>query len=59
MLLLTAVAERFPLLGKLFVDGAYQGPQFRQALAQVWPQLKIEIITRSDQAKGFAVFPKP
>jgi transposase len=58
ILLLTALAERFPLLVKLFADGAYQGPQFRQALAQGWPQLKIEIITRSDQVKGFVVLPK-
>lgn len=58
ILLLRALADRFPLLVKLFADGAYQGPQFRQALANVWPQLETEIITRSDQIKGFVVLPR-
>ena len=58
ILLLTALVDRFPLLVKLFADGAYQGPQFRQALAKVWPQLQTDIITRSDQIKGFVVLPK-
>lgn len=58
ILLLAALADRFPLLAKLFADGAYQGPQFRHALAKVRPQLATEIVTRSDQAKGFVVLPK-
>ena len=58
ILLLSALAERFPLLQKLFADGAYQGPVFRQALAKVRPQLKVEIIKRSDPAPGFIVLPK-
>jgi putative transposase len=58
ILLLTALGERFPLLVKLFADGAYQGPQFRQALAKVRGSLKTEIITRSDHLKGFVVLPK-
>ena len=57
-LLFSLLGERFPLLEKLFADGAYQGPQCRQALAKVRPRLQIEIITRSDQAKGFTVLPK-
>jgi transposase len=56
--LLTALADRFPLLAKLFADGAYQGPQFREGVANVRPQLAIEVITRSDQAKGFVTLPK-
>lgn len=56
--LLTALAERFPLLAKLFADGAYQGPQFRQGVAQVRPQLATEIITRREQLKGFVALPK-
>ena len=58
ILLLTALGEWFPLLAKLFADGAYQGPQFRQALATVRTHLKIEIVTRSDQQKGFVALPK-
>jgi transposase len=56
--LLTALAERFPLLAKLFADGAYQGPQFRQGVAQVRPQLATEIITRREQVQGFVALPK-
>jgi putative transposase len=58
ILLLSTLGERFPLLVKLFADGAYQGPVFRQALAKVLPELLLETITRSAQAKGFAVLPK-
>jgi transposase len=58
ILLVEGLADRFPLLVKLFADGAYQGPQFRQALAKVWPQLTPEIITRSDQTTGFVALPK-
>jgi transposase len=56
--LLTALGERFPLLAKLFADGAYQGPQFRQALAKVRAHLKTAIVTRSGHQKGFTVLPK-
>ena len=55
--LLAPRGERFPGLAKLFADGASQGPGFRQALAKVLPQLLLEVITRSDQVKGFAVLP--
>jgi hypothetical protein len=65
MLLLRGLADRFPLLVKLFADGAYQGPRFCQALAQVWPQLKITIIMRSevvlrsvDQEKTVSIQPE-
>ena len=58
ILLLSTLGERFPLLAKLFADGAYQGPLFRQALAKVLPHLTLEIVTRGDQAKGFVVLPK-
>ena len=55
---LSALAARFPLLQKLFADGAYQGPVFSQALAKVRPQLTGEILKRSDPAPGFIVLPK-
>jgi transposase len=48
----------FPFLEKLFADGGYQGVKFRRALAKVLPQLKTEIIKRSDKAKGFEVLPR-
>jgi transposase len=58
ILLRTSRADRFPWLKKLFADGAYQGPVFSKALAKVRPQLKAEILTRSDPAPGFVVVPK-
>jgi transposase len=58
LLRLATLAERFPVLAKLFADEAYQGPRFRKALAKVLPQLKTEIVKRGDQVKGFVVLPK-
>ena len=48
----------FPFLKKLFADGGYQGPRFEQAIAKQLPQIKVEIVKRSDHAKGFEVLPK-
>ena len=56
--LLTALAERFPRPAKLFADGAYRGPQFREGVAKVRPELAIEIVTRRDRVKGFVALPK-
>lgn len=58
LLLLDALADRFPLLQKLFADGAYQGPVFSKALAKIRPELKPEIIKRTDSTPGFVVVPK-
>lgn len=58
ILLIEALAERFPLLKKLFADGAYQGPVFSKALAKVRPELKPEILKRTDTTPGFVVVPK-
>ena len=58
VLLLSTLFGLFPFLKKLFADGGYQGPQFQQALAQALPQLKVEIVKRSDHAAGFEVLPK-
>jgi len=56
--LLTTLFRRFPFLGKLFADSAYQGPIFSTAIAKILPRLDIEIIKRSDRAKGFVKLPK-
>src|SRR5208283_1806803 len=39
------------------LGSAYQGPQFAQAVAQRLPGLAVEIVKRSDNAKGFEVLP--
>ena len=56
--MLSTLFGLFPFLKKLFADGGYQGPQFEQALAGLWPGLEVEIVRRSDQAQGFRVLPK-
>ena len=58
ILLLSTLFGRFPYLEKVFADSAYQGPIFASALARILPQVKVEIVKRSDQAKGFVNLPK-
>jgi transposase len=48
----------YPFLLKLYADGGYQGPQFQEGLRRVCRRVRVEIVKRSDQAKGFAVLPK-
>jgi transposase len=48
----------FPFLRKLYADGGYQGPEFQAAMKRTLSRLKVEIVKRSDKAKGFAVLPK-
>ena len=55
---LSTLFGRFPYLEKVFADSAYQGPIFASALARILPQVKVEIVKRSDQAKGFVNLPK-
>jgi transposase len=57
-LMLSTLFGMYPFLVKLFADAGYQGPQFQSAVATVMPQLSIEIVKRSDQAKGFEVLPR-
>src|SRR5487761_311895 len=58
ILVLATLFGLFPFLKKLFADSAYDGPIFRGALAQVLPDLKTEIVKRSDRIKGFVVLPR-
>ena len=58
LLLLSSFSKQFPLLAKLFADGAYAGPIFREGLAAIRPQLEIAIVKRSDTTTGFEVLPK-
>ena len=57
-LLLATLFGMFPFLLKLYADGGYQGPQFQRAVGKILRQVNIEIVKRSDQAKGFVVLPK-
>ena len=56
--LLATLFGLFPFLKKLFADSAYQGPVFHSALASILPNLRTEIVKRSDTAKGFVTLPR-
>jgi len=56
-LLLTHVRNRFPWLSHIFADGGYAGDQFADAAAETG-KWSIEIIKRSDTAKGFVLLPR-
>jgi transposase len=58
LLVLATLFGLYPFLQKLFADGGYQGPQFRRALAKALPRLSVDIVKRSDTAKGFEVLPR-
>jgi transposase len=58
VLVLSTLFGMYPFLQKLFADGGYQGPVFQKTLAKALPYITIEIVKRSDQAKGFEVLPK-
>ena len=57
-MLLATLFGMFPFLLKLYADGGYQGPIFQSAVRKVLRQIDVEIVKRSDIAKGFAVLPK-
>ena len=48
----------YPFLLKLYADGGYAGPQFQAGLRRALHQIEVEIVKRSDVAKGFTVLPK-
>ena len=56
--LLATLFGRFPFLAKMFADSAYAGSIFHTALHKVMPNLKTEIVRRSDRVKGFVPLPK-
>ena len=58
LLLLSTLFGLYPFLRKLFADGGYQGPIFEQGAAQLLTQLDVDIVKRSDAAKGFVLLPR-
>ena len=56
-LLLAAIRHAYPWLRHVFADAAYAGEKLRQALARLG-KWTIEIIKRSDTAKGFQLLPR-
>jgi transposase len=48
----------YPFLLKLYADGGYSGEAFQAAARRIIAKLDVEIVKRSDAAKGFVVLPK-
>ena len=58
VLLISTLFGLYPFLRKLFADGGYQGPIFEQGAGRLLTQMRVEIVKRSDAAKGFVVLPR-
>lgn len=56
-LVLTEIIRRFPWLRHVFADGGYAGEKLRDALRRIG-KWTVEIVKRSDTAKGFVVLPR-
>lgn len=56
-LVLAEIVHRFPWLRHVFADGGYAGEKLKDALRRLG-KWTIEIIKRSDTAKGFEVLPR-
>ncbi|MEP0171827.1 MAG: IS5 family transposase [Nitratireductor sp.] len=54
---LNAIRHCFPWLRHVFADGGYAGEKLRAALAKIG-KWTLEIIKRSDTAKGFEILPR-
>lgn len=58
VVLMASLFGLFPFLLKLYADGGYQVPQFQSGMRTAMAQVEVEIVKRSDQAKGFILLPK-
>ena len=56
-LVLAEIIKRFPWLRHVFADGGHAGDKLREALRQIG-KWTLEIVKRSDTAKGFVVLPR-
>jgi transposase len=57
-LVMATMFGMYPFLLKLYADGGYQGPVFRRAVTKIMAQVNVEVVKRSDHAKGFVVLPR-
>ena len=56
--LLSPILDWFTRLRRIWVDGGYTGQAFADWVGNHWPQLKVEVVKRSDDLEGFAVLPR-
>jgi transposase len=55
--LLRSIRHRWPLLLHVSADGGHAGPKLQKRLAKIG-KWRVEIIKRTDKAKGFEVLPR-
>lgn len=55
--LLESISTTYPLLRHIFADGGYAGPKLKRALEKIG-RWTLEIVKRSDMAKGFEIIPR-
>lgn len=58
VLVMATLFGLFPFLRKLYADAGCQGLKFQAALKRVLRQVRIDIVRRSDTARGFEVLPR-
>ncbi len=58
VMVMAALFGLYPFLLKLYADGGYQGERFQEGVKKALSQVNVEIVKRSDHAKGFVVLPK-
>jgi putative transposase len=58
LMLLSTLFGLYPFLKTIFADGGYQGPIFEQGVARILGDVDVEIVKRSDAAKGFVLLPR-
>ena len=58
VLVMASLFGLYPFLLKLYADAGYQGPKFQTALKRVLRHVNVEIVKRSDAAKGFILLPR-
>jgi transposase len=57
-LVMATMFGMYPFLLKLYADGGYQGPVFRAAVKKILAKVNVEVVKRSDHAKGFVILPR-
>lgn len=58
ILVMASLFGLYPFLLKLYADGGYQGRKFHDGVEAVLKNLNVEIVKRSDTARGFVTLPK-
>ncbi len=58
VLVMATLFALYPFLLKLYADGGDQGPAFQAGVRRVCRSVEVEIVKRSDTARGFVLLPK-